>query len=110
MRDSLIPDVYGVQGACELLGVSRQRLDVLRRRDDFPPRHPEVACWDGPALRAYATDRTDGRAKGKRTRTTVLQSYRQTGSYARAARAAGVHPATARAWLANLEPLTPEKT
>lgn len=55
------PDVVGVAGACVILGVSRQRLAVLRKRPGFPPctflengRHP---CWYRQALEDWKAQR-----------------------------------------------------
>jgi hypothetical protein len=49
------PDVVGVQEACELLGVSPEALDELRK-GEFPAA-TDLQCgpvWDGRRVREYA--------------------------------------------------------
>ncbi len=46
LATSGFPDVVGVSEAAALLGVSRQRLDQLTARDDFP--EPMVRLAAGP--------------------------------------------------------------
>lgn len=52
------PDVVGVAGACLILGVSRQRLAVLRTRPDFPvPTLTPAPVWDREAIEAWKAQR-----------------------------------------------------
>lgn len=65
-------DIYGTKEAVALLGISRQRFDIVRVTDERFPQptpirhaddgvaHVQLAAtpvWDGPALRAYAAQR-----------------------------------------------------
>ena len=83
------PDVYGPAEACQLLGISRQRLHELRKGDTFPPetRLEIGAVFDGPALRAYDKDR---RAPKKARAVRILASYRKTGAVKTTARNLGI--------------------
>ena len=52
------PDVVGVAGACLILGVSRQRLAVLRERPDFPPATLTPSpVWAREAIEAWKRNR-----------------------------------------------------
>ena len=99
------PDVYGPAEACQLLGISRQRLHELRKGDTFPPetRLEIGAVFDGPALRAYDKDR---RAPKKKRAANILRSYRQTRAVKTTARNLGLTHQTVRRVLRDLgEPL-----
>ncbi len=103
------PDVYGPAEACQLLGISRQRLHELRKGDTFPPetRLEIGAVFDGPALRAYDKDRREPR---KKRNTAILRSYRATGAIKTTARNLGTTHQTVRRVLRDLgEPLPAEK-
>lgn len=107
----MVPDVYDANTGAQVLGVNVARFNVLRRSDEhFPPALELGATrvYDGPALRAYAADRKDGRAHDGRTRGTVLREYRRHGVVARAARSGQVDPATAKRWLVDLGELVPD--
>ena len=99
------PDVYGPAEACQLLGISRQRLHELRKGDTFPPEtRLEIGnVFDGPALRAYDKDR---RAPKKARAVRILASYRKTGAVKTTARNLGINHQTVRRVLRDLgEPL-----
>lgn len=103
------PDVYGPAEACQLLGISRQRLHELRKGDTFPPetRLEIGAVFDGPALRAYDKDR---RAPKKARAVSILASYRKTGAVKTTARNLGINHQTVRRVLRDLgEPLPAEQ-
>jgi hypothetical protein len=60
-----IPDVVGVDEACEILGVSREALDELRKsepEDTFPvPTELQSGpVWDARWIRHYAAQRNRG--------------------------------------------------
>lgn len=93
----MIPDVLGPAEAAATIGVSRQRMNVLARKPEFP-RPVELESgrvWDGPTMRAYALDRTNRTLKHQR----CLLEYRRTGSIKASARYAPCDYKTAKAWL-----------
>lgn len=93
----MVPDVVGPGEAAELLGVSRQRFNVLAKRPEFPPAAKLSVgnIYDGPLMRAYASDRITRSLKHQR----CLLHYRETGSIGRAANYAPCNYKTAKKWL-----------
>lgn len=108
------PNVCGLAEAADLLGISKERVRQLRNEHRLPdPQQLESGpVWDRPELLAFHLDRQaagDGRTAGGRA--TALYAWRQHGTIAATARAAGISRSTARTWLKQLGiPTTREDT
>lgn len=62
-RNRYAPEFVGPQGAARILGVSRQREMILRKRPDYPPPathvdgDPSRPLWHAATIREYDTTR-----------------------------------------------------
>lgn len=105
-----VPDVMGPTSVAAELGVSRQRLHVLRQREGFPEGADVEGrtVWDGPTIRAYAADRMAAKTGREIRGMRCLHEYRRTGSINAAAKYAHMTWETARRRLAEYGALPPQ--
>lgn len=105
------PDVAGPCEVRKLLGgISGERLrQILKEHADTFPTYRELEIgrvWDRAAVKAWQQARTLPR---RRQMARLVAHYRHHGKLNAAARHAGIHSTTARAWLRELEIPTPHE-